>query len=213
MDILITESQYKNIQEAVGVPPNIKRAASDVFKKIGQIIRTELKISDFEMKRPKNSFPEMNTSIEIPYEFEIGKLHFNGIDLDLGFTMALENDAPENVHWRNMAFSNEQGFDINYRFVNTQKDIDKIKLKINLYVKEVSPEVILKEVGNYFLTNYSTLASSVGHEFAHAVNILSTPYAKVHNRMDYAGYQALSKHNIQAIRNLFFYSYYFSTHI
>lgn len=174
MKIKIRETQYNNLNEAVGVPSNIVAVAQQLFNKIISRIKPNEDITYFISK-----------TITFKGDFQINDYKFKTIkvsfDVDnINDYHNTEGDLPR-VLLRGMTHYGKVKMNAKFNY-ERNSDLNKVELSISF---AADTDVTTQEVIEEFKKERTLMVSSLAHELKHAYDESVNPIVQTHKRVDY----------------------------
>lgn len=199
MKYIITEEQYINLNEVVGVPTNIVDIARQFYEKIMSGINPNTRLRSF-----------FTTPVVLKGDFQINDYKFNTIELVFDVD-SLDNynidGEPEKVYVRGMTQRTKVKMTDKFDYTLDQ-DMDKIDLAIKLTIDD---DITAQDVIDVFTERKSAIISSLAHEIKHAYDEYKKPISKTHKRVDYQIGSNQRFGGIEPLNKLLMYMYFAHT--
>jgi hypothetical protein len=174
MKYIVTESQYKKLNEEVGVPTNIVKIAQKLFDKIMSKLKPNVNLGIF-LHKPitlKGDF-QIND-----YKFDTIKVTFNADSLD---DYHVNDDSGKKVYLLGMTHVSSVEMTDDFNYVANRK-MHKIDLKINMAIDN---DITAQDLIDEFNKERTVLVSSLAHEIKHAYDEFADPKLNTEKRVDY----------------------------
>jgi hypothetical protein len=201
MKIKIKESQYNNLNEAVGVPSNIVAVAQQLFDKIISEINPNDDIKSFIKKKIilKGNF-QIND-----YKFKTIKVTFNVDDIN-DYHSSTGDELPR-IALQGMTHHGKVEMNAKFNYEANQ-NMNKVELSISFLVDD---DVTTQEVIDELNKERTVVVSSLAHELKHAYDEYADPIIKTHKRVDYNIGSQKKFGNIPPLNQLLSYMYFAHT--
>ena len=201
MIIKINEIQYKNLNEAVGVPTHIVDVARQVFNKIISELKPTTNLSSYLKKTIK-----LKGDFQInDYKFKTINLHFNVDDIN-NYHIPVGMETPK-VIIQSMTHHGNVEMDATFNF-KSNRDLNNVKLSINLTVGD---NTTTQDLIDEFNKEKVVMVSSLAHELKHGYDNYVKEKIYTHQRVDYKIGSQRRFANIQPLNNLLSYMYFAHT--
>lgn len=199
MRYIITEKQYKDLNEVVGVPTNITEIARQLYDKIMSGINPNTKLRYF-----------FGNPIVLKGDFQINNYKFDTIELDFDVNSLDNYDVDgekEKVYILGMSQRSTVKMTDNFNYTLNQ-DTDKIDLRIKLAVDD---DITAQDVIDKLTKDRVRIISSLAHEIKHGYDEFIKPVSKTDKRVEYqiGGDQGFA--NIEPLNKLISYMYFAHT--
>jgi hypothetical protein len=200
MKYVLTESQYKKLNEAVGVPTNIVDIARQLYDKMMSELKPTTKLKSF-IKKPivlKGNF-QIND-----YKFDTINLEFNVDSLD---EYDVNGDSRQKIYLRGM--THRSTVEMNNKFnYTTNRDMDVIDLSINMTLDN---DATTQDLIDEFKKEKVVIISSLAHEIKHGYDESVNPNLKTNKRVEYQIGSQRQFGNIPPLNKLLHYMYFAHT--
>ena len=200
MKIRINETQYKNLDEAVGVPTNIISVAQQLYDKMMLGLRPNANL-DAQFQKTITLKGEFQIN---EYKFDTIKLSFNVHNLD-----DYEFDGVEKPKVLLNGMTHHGKVKMNAKFnYEAQQNMNKIELSITFVVDN---DATSQDVIDEFKKERTLMISSLAHELKHAYDESVNPIVQTHKRVDYNIGTQRRFGNIPPLNKLLNYMYFAHT--
>lgn len=200
MKIKISETQYKNLDEAVGVPTNIISVAQQLYDKMM-----------LELRPNANLNAQFQKTITLKGDFQINEYRFNTIKLSFNVHNLddYEFDGIEKpkVLLNGMTHHGKVKMNAKFNYETTQ-NMNKIELSITFVVDN---DATSQDVIDEFKKERGLMISSLAHELKHAYDESVNPIVQTHKRVDYNIGTQRRFGNIPPLNKLLNYMYFAHT--
>lgn len=200
MKYIVTESQYRKLNEEVGVPTNIVEIAQKLFDKMMLKLKPNVNLGMF-LHKPitlKGDFQINN------YKFNTIQLKFNVESLD-DYTVDENNRKKVFLLGMTQISSIEMTNDFNY---TSNREMNKIDLSINMAIDN---DATAQDVIDEFKKERTVMVSSLAHEIKHAYDEFADPKVNIGKRVDYKIGSRRQFGDIKPLNTLLNYMYFAHT--
>lgn len=201
MVIKINETQYKNLNEAVGVPTHIVDVARQVFDKIMSGLKPTTKLLSY-----------LNKTIKLKGDFQINDYKFKTINLNFDIDNINDYNIPTGVETpkvllRGMTHHGTVEMDSTFNY-KSNRDLNNVDLSISL---SVGPDTTTQDLIDEFNKEKVVMVSSLAHELKHGYDESVNQKIYTHNRVDYKIGSRRRFGNIPPLNDLLSYMYFAHT--
>lgn len=201
MKIKINETQYNNLNEAVGVPTHIVDVARQIYNKIMSGIKPSTNLFSFLKKKIK-----LKGDFQInDYKFKTINLHFDVDDINNYFNTTGE-ELPK-VILQGMGHHGTVEMDATFNY-KTNTDFNNIDLSISL---TVGSNTTTQDLIDEFNKERVVMVSSLAHELKHGYDEYVNRKVYTHKRVDYKIGSQRRFGNIPPLNELLNYIYFAHT--
>jgi hypothetical protein len=201
MKIKINETQYYNLNEAVGVPTHIVDVARQVFNKIMSGLKPTTNLSSY-----------LNKKIKLKGDFQINDYKFKTINLhfdydDISNYSTVNGDELPKVILQGMTHHGTVEMDATFNF-KPNRNFNNVDLSISL---SVGPDTTTQDLVDEFNKEKVVMVSSLAHELKHGYDESVKQKIYTHQRVDYKIGSQRRFGNIPPLNNLLSYMYFAHT--
>jgi hypothetical protein len=199
MRYIITEEQYKNLNEVVGVPTNVVDIARQLYNRIMSKLNPNTKLKSF-----------FTIPITLMGEFQINDYRFDTIEVVFDVDSLDNYDVDgerEKVYIRGMSQRSTVKMTDNFNYTLDQ-DTDKIDISIKLTIDD---DVTAQDIIDKFTEDRVRIISSLAHEIKHGYDEFANPISKTHKRVEYQIGNTQRFGDIEPLNKLLLYMYFAHT--
>lgn len=200
MRYILTESQYRKLNEVVGVPTNIVDIARQLYNKIMSGINPSTKLKSF-FKKP----------IILKGEFQINDYKFDTIELTFDVESLDKYTVDKNDRKKIyvMGMSQRSAVKMTDKFDYTlNQDTNKIDIIIRLAIDN---DITAQDLIDNFTNDKVKVLSSLAHEIKHGYDEHVKPISKTAKRVEYQIGNDRRFGDIPPLNNLLMYMYFAHT--